>query len=406
MVCCANYWRLHEVDEAGRVGSRLQKILFFLSALVTLTFLTLNPIMVLGATAALVLYGIGLHGAQKRNEKALAFYGTTMLCSVILTVLTVAFIGGFLLVGGAHRMHHQYAPEARHHRGRGHWGHSMTQAVHEHAVSNLMSMSESSGFVTYDHEHVSDDGVEFTLVDLVPAEGAEELPAVEIAAVRDDLVSNERGERFELVTLETVPKADSQKPADAIIGDAVALAEQQIAAEADGEAEAEAAVEGSAEADRTAHSRRVPHVRTCRITPLGYAALFLAIFMSLLCFALKVRSIKLAFQMRAMLLANARQQLPLHTRSTSRARPTPQRAAAPSSSSSTRGVRPPQTPAPMRRRDCAACTFVNVASAVRCAMCDSPLPFAAAPAGVAPPSSSVPRVYVPGSLYPLNAPLN
>ena len=33
--------------------------------------------MVLGATAALVLYGIGLHGAQKRNEKALAFYGTS-----------------------------------------------------------------------------------------------------------------------------------------------------------------------------------------------------------------------------------------------------------------------------------------------------------------------------------------
>lgn len=401
MVCCANYWRLHEVDEAGRVGSRLQKILFFLAALVTLTFLTFNPVMVLGASAALVLYGIGLHGAQKRNEKALAFYGTTMLCSVILTILFVAFIGGFLLVGGAQRMHHQrHSPEARQHHGehhgrRGHWGHSMAQAVHEHAVSNLMTMSESSGFVTYDHEHVSDDGVEFTLVDLVPAEGADKPAVVDIAAVRDDLVTNERGETFELVTLETVPKA-AGKPANAIIGDAVELAEAQIAAEAEGDAEAESGAEGELR-----HGER--RVRKCRITTLGYVALFAAIFVSLLCFALKVRSIKLAFQMRAMLRANARQQLPLHTRSTSRARPTPQRTA----STTTSGVCPPQTPAPLRRRDCAACTFVNVASAVRCAMCDSPLPFAAAPAGVVPPSpSSVPRVYVPGSLYPLNAPLN
>ena len=31
MVCCANYWRRHAIDAPGRVGTQLQKILFFLS---------------------------------------------------------------------------------------------------------------------------------------------------------------------------------------------------------------------------------------------------------------------------------------------------------------------------------------------------------------------------------------
>jgi hypothetical protein len=31
MVCCQSYWARQEIDAAGRVGSTLQKILFFLT---------------------------------------------------------------------------------------------------------------------------------------------------------------------------------------------------------------------------------------------------------------------------------------------------------------------------------------------------------------------------------------
>jgi len=109
--------------------------------------------------------------------------------------------------------------------------------------------------------------------------------------------------------------------------------------------------------------------------------------------SLKVRAVRLAFQMRRMLFQMRRQQLPTTLRTAAPSRPT----------TAFPGVKPPAGPAPSRRRACERCTYVNVPGSQRCAMCDSSLPFAAAPTSA---PNAAPRVYVPGQLYPLNQPLN
>jgi len=100
-------------------------------------------------------------------------------------------------------------------------------------------------------------------------------------------------------------------------------------------------------------------------------------------FVLKVKTICLAFRMRRMLLSLAAQRLPVSI-----------------TAPTTNGVNNNvvlSTPAPVTRRECERCTFVNAIGVARCSMCDSPLPLVAAPINVVPP----PKIYTPGALYPI-----
>jgi len=135
-------------------------------------------------------------------------------------------------------------------------------------------------------------------------------------------------------------------------------------------------------------------VQECDIelTPLGWAMLALASIVGLVMFAVKVKTIALAFRMRRMLLAIAGQRLPV----TMPACAGSSAAAAAICSASY----PCKTESfvPATRRECERCTFVNAAGPTRCAMCDSPLPLAAAPVQ----ASAVPKIYVAGSYVPMN----
>ena len=335
------------------------------------------------------------------------------LASVILTILMVAFVGGFLLVGGARLAHEQHAHrslapaammgvEARQHHAK-HFDQSSIAAMGEHMASGVVGHAMDKQWVVVDQFFVNDDNQQVEVITLEEDGATAEAAEVDVASDADVVIIEGNGETSDvnnnnnnnnnvnragpLLELEQVQNSGDED---------VAVSEAEAAGEA------EAGSESDARRFRRSHSRRFsahPHIR---ITAFGWTMIVLAVCWSLIIFALKVRTIKLALTMRRMLLAQARQSLPLSSRrllSSSNSSPQSRRPVP-------LDVKPPTTPAPLRRRDCARCTFVNAAGSVRCAMCDTSLPFAPAPSGVRAPSSDVPEIFVPGSLFPLNNPIN
>lgn len=363
MVCCAQYWARHEIDAAGRVGSQLQKLIFFLSALTICSMLALDAMSMMGAGLALIVYAVGLHGAQKRNHKALYFYGAVSLCGVITTLVAVAFVAGFLMFGGM-RLHSHVHPDT-------HWSSPMS-AVSEHmkdyAYTTMASkgMVEHMGFVYHDAARAGRRMDDFQFKHHAQVDWS--------SSSEDSDVSSEQEE-------------DTYNNGDVYDKDRRLIYNNKKS-----DQEYENIVAVSYKSDKNVTRHQIYH-----ITTFGYVVIAGMIFFALFIFGLKVRTIRLAFQMRRMLLALARQRLP--TRATM-----PSNHTGRTMSPVPAVVRSPSTPAPApaRRRDCARCTYVNVTGAARCAMCDSALPFVAAPANVMAP----PRVYTPGSLYPLNQPIN
>lgn len=384
MVCCAAYWERHSLDQAGKVGVSLQKILFFLSALTMATFLTFNPATLLCSSLALLVYAVGIHGAQKRNHRALFFYGAVSLCSVITTLVIFGFFTGFMLFGGMHVHRHVHPLDS-------HWSQSSMSAMKEHALQSTYStmthhgMMEYAGIIYERHENADQWNLNKASV------GDNFMPA--------DMVDNYNGDAYDLNSAGEVYGDDEDLSSSSSssssssrrhnrrqhIDEAHDLVYNDVSS-SDQYEDIIAVGPG-----RKSHeSNDVAKHHLYHVTTFGYIVLAGLFVFSLLIFSLKVRSIKLAFRMRRMLLVLQRQRLPTSMRATPVTAPVPP------------VVTKPSTPAPARRRDCERCTYLNVAGAARCAMCDATLPFVAAPSGVHAP----PRVYVPGSLYPLNQPLN
>jgi hypothetical protein len=416
MVCCQKYWAAHSVDAAGRTGVSLQKILFFLSvsvvqnrfdstpirkqklasdfrrrekkkkkqkiiffsffhvfphnqAMTAVTVLTMDPFTIMGAGVALLVYGVGIHGAQKRKHQALFFYGAVSLASLVMSLVAVAFVGGFLLFGGAHLRPHATAPSS-----------SMLQHMGQHAHQSLMRKMHDAGVVApklSTTKGTAQDGTQFELVDIA-APGTKKPSSLQLVELM--FPNKAKQDSLDLQPLAFPNQQPMQSESD---DDATAVSESESSSESS---------ESDSDNDRDIYDEQVE----VHVTPFGWTVLTLAVLISFLMLVLKVKSIRLAFQMRRMLLAMQASSLPTVRPPTG---PAPvQLASVPTN------VRPPTGPAPSTRRDCSRCTYVNAAGAVRCAMCDSALPIVAAPTAV--PAAPVPRVYVPGALYPLNQPLN
>jgi len=339
MVCCAAYWRRHEIDEAGIVGSKLQKILFFLTAITAVSLLSFEATTMMCGASAMMLYAVGLVGAQKRNHRYLWAYGAL---SIFMMVMSLVF--GLVLVGFV--MSHRGSSQQPVH-------HSMPKFTPHGGVHWPLTKLESAGMIV-------------------------KTPSTSSSNVKQHGVYVPELENQKQVAIEDVQKphitfklADADKNNNAKRGDSkVNYADTKESAQDD-------STDDDSECD-------------VQLTPLGYGVLALAGLLSLFLFALKVKSICLAFQMRRMLLSLANQRLPVTITA-------PQSSCCPTTRScSTTPVA--ATATPMTRRDCERCTFVNAAGVSRCAMCDSPLSFVQAPINVVAP---VPRVYAPG-MYPLN----
>lgn len=329
MVCCAAYWRRHEIDEAGKVGTSLQKILFFLSAVTAVSFLSCEPTTVLCGFSALLLYVVGLIGAQKRDIRYLWAYGAVSIVLIVLSLVFGVVILGLVLSHGGlrHQSHGGYVPNSWHANG----------IVEPHVVAQHGVYLESGPIAT---TKPAFKGVY-----------VESQPQAELMnAVAKDLLQKRQAAVDETFKIKS------------LAGTKVALTP---------------IVENDFDSDIPP-----PTHQSLRPTALGWTVLSMAAIVSLVLFGLKVKSICLAFRMRRMLVALAAQRLPI-TISAPATTMTPTAA-------------PIVAHMPAVRRDCERCTFSNAVGAVRCAMCDSPLPLVAAPVSVVPP----PRVYAPGALYP------
>jgi hypothetical protein len=364
----------------------------------------------MGVGVSLIVYGVGIHGAQKRKHRALFFYGATTLLSLVMSAIAVACVAGFLLLGGS--MRHSF--NQRHHHAAG--PHGMLSDMGEHAHSRTLDLMHMSGMMT--------------LVKLQPPQQPRTLEinpvgfkkALEIKELEfPDRVAKPTDDDSSIPIISGDAK-DAAKPIDASVP---IVDVKQDPAEQPEEIDASVPVvrgpkqENPKEIDASVpivnkHSPKRPHPKKpsdsessselpvdgedsdfdieYRVTPFGYAVLALGVVIGIVVLVLKIKSIRLAFQMRRMLLAMQHTSLPVRQPT---APATVQLATPPA------GVQPPSGPAPTVRRDCSRCTYVNAVSATRCAMCDSPL---AIVANAAP--APVPRIFVPGSLYPLNAPLN
>jgi len=357
MVCCQSYWARQEIDAAGKVGSSLQKILFVLCALTAATFLSCEPLTIMGGGAALLVYAVGIHGAQKRAHRALFFYASVSLLSLVLSAIAAAFLGGFLLFGGG----------AQPIDGQLMLGGAMQQAG---IVEQVPVLTETTA--------QTPDGKYFELVqisndpDLLELEfpNKPKTPDVTVDANNKPKVqpaepakpSKHHGSRNDDDDDEHAKSSkNNNKPVKLVFPN------------------------GNKKSDGGAFDGNDDDVEV-RVTPFGWAVLSIALVLALFMLVLKIKSIRLAFQMRRMLLAMQQPTLP--TRGVQLSTPVV-------------NVQPPAGPAPTVRRDCARCTYVNAADASRCSMCDAPLPSVA---GAAP--APVPKVYVPSALYPLNAPMN
>jgi len=303
MVCCASYWQRHSVDEAGVVGVQLQKLLFFLSAMTALTLLAMEMTTALAAASALMLYAIGLIGAQKRDIRYLWTYGFVSILIIVLSLIGGLVLVGLLTVNMSHAEH--TAPRT--------W-------MVQHGMATMTSRTATSLPLATPHgtlPHSSQHGVfEFT-------EGRNTKVHPELAV----LAPHKRGIEYD----------------------------------------------------------------ECEITAFGWGMLALGSLLGLLLFAIKIKTIALAFRMRRMLVALAAQRLPVTVPSVGTSSAAAAICNAANACPKTAG------PAPATRRECERCTFVNVAGPTRCAMCDSPLPLVTAPAQW----SGVPKVYVAGQ-FPMN----
>jgi len=290
-------------------GVKLQKLLFFLSAMTIISLASMETATMLAGASALMLYAIGLIGAQKRDIRYLWTYG---FVSILIIVLTC--IGGLVLVG----MMAMNPP-----------------ADHDSHQKNFMM---SHGMAT-----------------LQPRTFTHTLTA-------DVAASTQHG---------VYTAFDASK----------------VTATRNGKIHPELAV-------LAPHKRDVQPDQECdfQITGFGWGMIALGSILALLMFVIKIKTIVLAFRMRRMLVAIAGQRLPV-TMSTV---PTGASAAAAAICNASKPVMA-QVPAETRPQ-CERCTFVNVAGPSRCAMCDSPLPLAAAPVHV----NGAPKIYVAGTYVPMN----
>jgi hypothetical protein len=343
--------------------------------------LTMDPFTIMGAGVALLVYGVGIHGAQKRKHKALFFYGAVSLASLVMSLVAVAFVGGFLLFGGAHLRPHSTQPSS-----------SMLQHMGQHAHQSLMRKMHDAGVVApklSTTKGTAQDGTEFELVDIA-APGTKKPSPLQLVELM--FPNKPKQDSLDLQPL-VFP---NQQPMQSEDDSAPAAASSSDKSPSESSSESDSASENDLSSDSDNDHDIYDEQVEVHVTPFGWTVLTLTVLISILMLVLKVKSIRLAFQMRRMLLALQASSLPTVRPPTG---PAPvQLASVPTN------VLPPTGPAPSTRRDCSRCTYVNAAGSVRCAMCDSALPIVAAPTAV--PAAPVPRVYVPAALYPLNQPLN
>jgi hypothetical protein len=372
--------------------------------------------VLMGVGVSLIVYGVGIHGAQKRKHRALFFYGATTLMSLVLSAIAVAFVAGFVLFGGA-SLRHAWAGPGRHGGHRHARDGGMMGDMSDHAHSRALDLMHKAGMIqqlefpdqlgdgaapqggsgkltpieimNVGFKHAlqiqllqfpnrdSDNAIPIVSDNAQPKQIDASVPIVDVKG-KSDATTSDSSEQPEEIDA-SVPVVKHGKPQPQPIDASVPVVKHrgdkkpiQIEEEADEEQ---------------------PYEVEYRVTPFGYAVLALGCVVGMLVLVLKIKSIRLAFQMRRMLLAMQHTSLPVRQPVTP---PAAVQLATPPA-----GVQPPSGPAPTVRRDCSRCTYVNAVSATRCAMCDSPL---AIVANAAP--APVPRIFVPGSLYPLNAPLN
>ena len=295
--------------------------------------------MMFGASA-MMLYAVGLIGAQKRNHRYLWAYGAL---SIFMMVMSLIF--GLVLIGFVMS-----------HHGSSSGSSSVMPKFPMHSHGNVhwpLTKLESAGMIVKTPS-VKQHGVYVPELENNNKIAIEDVQKPHITFKLDSDNSNKNAKRGDKAPSSHVNYAGDEDASDL----------------EDSECDAQ-------------------------LTPLGYGVLALAGLLSLFLFALKVKSICLAFQMRRMLLSLANQRLPVTITA-------PQTSCCPSRSTVACTSPAAATPTPMTRRDCERCTFVNAAGVSRCAMCDSPLSFVQAPINVVAP---VPRVYAPG-MYPLNQPIN
>jgi len=293
----------HSIDEAGVVGVQLQKLLFFLSAMTIISLFSMETATMLAGASALMLYAIGLVGAQKRDIRYLRAYGVVSILIIVLTC-----IAGLVLVA---MMSAQAPPNDE--------GFHPRNFMKQHG----MATEQPRTFTTLPRG----------------AFPASTYDASAVTATRNNKIHPE------LAVLAPHNKRQADFP------------EQEC---------------------------------DFQVTSFGWAMLALGSLVALLMFVIKIKTIALAFRMRRMLVALAAQRLPV-TMSTM-----PTSAAAAAICNASKPVTMAQVPE--TRRECERCTFVNVAATARCAMCDSPLPLAAAPVHV----NGAPKIYVAGTYVPLN----
>lgn len=369
--------------------------------------LSCDPMVLMGVGVSLIVYGVGIHGAQKRKHRALFFYGATTLMSLVLSAIAVAFVAGFVLFGGASLRHslagQQHGRHGNNHRHARDGG--MMTDMGEHAHSRALDLMHKVGMIQQ---------LEFP--DKNAADNTNNLKPIEIMNVgfkhalqiqqlqfpnRDAGAAQPIDASIPIVQGDAQPKSiDASVPVvDVKKGDDNGQSEEAGSDSLPKPQPIDASVPVVKHRGGNGKPSQIPtEVEEepvdveYRITPFGYAVLALGCVVGILVLVLKIKSIRLAFQMRRMLIAMQQTALPVRQQVT----PAGVQLATPPA-----GVQPPSGPAPTVRRDCSRCTYVNAVSATRCAMCDSPL---AIVANAAP--APVPRIFVPGSLYPLNAPLN
>jgi len=312
-VCCATYWQRHSIDEAGVVGVQLQKLLFFLSAMTIISLFSMETATMLAGASALMLYAIGLVGAQKRDIRYLRAYGVVSILIIVLTCIAGLVLVGMMTVNPPPMNEEGFHPR---------------NFMKQHG----MGVELPRTFTTLPRGAIPASTLQHGVYDASLTRNTKIHPELAVLAPH-----NKR---------QDVQTADLQENCD------------------------------------------------FQVTPFGWAMLALGSLVALLMFVIKIKTIALAFRMRRMLVSLAAQRLPV-TMSTM---PTSAAAAAICNSSNVCTSKPMMASVPETRRECERCTFVNVAATARCAMCDSPLPLAAAPVHV----NGAPKIYVAGSYVPMN----
>jgi len=356
-----------EVDEAGKVGARLQRIIIFLSAMACCMLLTFNPLVIFGVFCTLMVYASGVHGAQKRKTGHLLFFGVVTLLDVILSILMTAFLIAFVMIASNQHYHQEQSVQT-----------TQQPKMWYHPTDSMIKPLRDYNMI----QPVAKPIVKFHLKPVQMSANTQivEAPQRDGQAVVFKVQSNPRYEMSDETQRELL-QVSEQFQQEHLQKRQAERKQRHHRRHHNTQLDDDDAQEEPEEAQRH------------QITGFGVVMVCLGFILSVIIMSLKVRAVRLAFQMRRMLFQMRRQQLPTTLRTAAPSRPT----------TAFPGVKPPAGPAPSRRRACERCTYVNVPGSQRCAMCDSSLPFAAAPTSA---PNAAPRVYVPGQLYPLNQPLN